>query len=479
MSSRGTEFKVGLFTIVALVVIAYMFFFLSPELFENKPYATYYTMVKNASGIVAKTQVKTNGVVVGKVSAVDLDAEHTKISFAIEKSVKIPVGSVVAIKEKGLLGDVFLEITRADSTGQYLEEGSLVPYATQVNSLSSLIDVAGNIGGDIKSITSSLSGALGGTDGQEKIKSFIANMVILSESIKGIAQENRENLRTLIENFREVSANLKPLLANDSRQKIVDIIHKLDRTITSVTTVMERVEKGQGTLGKLINSDQTITEIDAALKDIREVIAPAKRLEVSVDYHGELRQGSETQHYFNAYLQTRPDKFYLVGLTDTHVTTRETTYESLEPNPSSDSIPDGEQQTPRTIRERINERQAMRFNLQFGKRWGTVQLRFGLFESSGGLAGDGFLWDDRIKLSFEAFDWNYRSSLRRTAHFKTYATILFFKHLYTLVGLDDLSRLNLETNKVERHPHYFMGLGLSFRDEDLKALFGTAALARP
>ena len=62
MKSLGTEFKVGLFALVALGTLAYMFFVLSPDAFEDKEYRTYYTVLKNAAGIVSKTHVKTSGV---------------------------------------------------------------------------------------------------------------------------------------------------------------------------------------------------------------------------------------------------------------------------------------------------------------------------------------------------------------------------------------------------------------------------------
>lgn len=479
MEVRGTEFKVGLFTILALLVIGYMFFFLSPEMFQDQSTTTYYTIVKNASGIVAKTHVKTNGVIVGKVTDIELETNRTKISFAIASSVKIPMGSMVSIREKGLLGDVFLEIIRAnDEAGHYLEPGGLIPHSSKEANLSNLIDMASSIGDDVKAITSSLAHSLGGESGKDKVASFINNLLSTAESAKTIAQENRQDIRELIVNLRQVSATVKSLLDEKQNGKIAQIIDKLDKTMTSVNLVMERIEKGQGTIGKLVNTDETLSEVNGMLKDLRELVAPASRLEVTVDYHGELRQDRIAQHYFNAYLQTRPDKFYLIGLTDSRVTTRETTYENIEGRTSEDAIPDPQGANPRSIRERIEERKSLRFNLQFGKRWGNVQMRFGLFESSGGIASDVFFFGDRARWSFEAFDWNNQSRFRRTAHFKTFATVLFFKHLYALVGIDDLSRLDIATNKAERRPLYYFGLGLSFRDEDLKSLLGAAALTR-
>ena len=72
MKPLGTEFKVGFFTLLALLVTGYMFFVLSPDTFKSETYSSYYTIVKDAAGIVVKTHVKTNGVIVGKVRNITL-----------------------------------------------------------------------------------------------------------------------------------------------------------------------------------------------------------------------------------------------------------------------------------------------------------------------------------------------------------------------------------------------------------------------
>ena len=47
LKSLGTEFKVGLFALVALVTLGYMLFVLSPDVFENRNYNSYYTILRN------------------------------------------------------------------------------------------------------------------------------------------------------------------------------------------------------------------------------------------------------------------------------------------------------------------------------------------------------------------------------------------------------------------------------------------------
>lgn len=513
MLSLSAELKVGLFTIVAGVLIGYMFFVLSPDSFNNDDYVDYITIVKDASGIIEKTHVKTNGVIVGKVSNISLESNRTKIRLSVKRSVKIPQGSSIAIKEKGLLGDVFIEIMRGDDVGVYIDPEGIIPPTEDQMSISALIHVAGAIGNDIKEITTILSKVMGGQVGERNIESIVSDFREFASNTRQLVEENKNDIRQIIQDIRNTSDTLKKVIANkekdfdnivsnvrlatadlkkfsssirdivdgENRQKIDKIIASFDSTMNDVEStaknvrmVAAKLENGQGSLGKLINDESTISELEGAIKDIREVLAPATKLQLTVDYHGELRKDESTQHYFNMYMRTKPDKFYLIGFTDLSESEKMITPVCYDK--TDKEVACGSTDVSKT-KDIISEKKALRFNFQFGKRWHYMQLRFGLFETTGGLASDFYLLDDRIKLTFEAFDWNSKSKFRKTAHFKTYLSILFFKHIYLLAGIDDPSRYDPETGKVDKNFNYFYGAGLNFDDQDLKAIFGTASLA--
>lgn len=482
MNRFGSEFKVGLFTIAAAAVIAYMFFVLSPDSFRRTGQRRFYTEVKNAAGIVNKTHVKTNGVVIGKVVGLSLLANRTRIDFEVQDHVQLPLGSQIGIKEKGLLGDVFLEIVRSEDSGQYYKEGELIPALEGQFNIGALVEIAGSVGKDIKEVTAVLAKLLGGAEGEKTLHGLLSDVRALAADTRALVAENRTDLRATVQNLQAISVSLREIVGDENRHKIANILTAFDKTMQdfevtakSVRVVADKIEKGEGTIGKLVNDEMVLNDLQAAINDVREVLAPATKLQLTVDYHGEIRKDQTFQHYFNTYLRTRPDRFYLLGFTDMHESTRETLVERLdvgEPSYDAELEP-----SPYKTRERVVEKKAIRFNVQFGTRWHFAQLRFGLFESTGGIASDLLLLDDQLRLSLEAFDWNTNSRLRRVAHLKAYLSVLFFKHIYGVVGIDDLTRYDLDTGKQIKAPNTFFGAGLNFDDQDLKALFGAASLA--
>jgi phospholipid/cholesterol/gamma-HCH transport system substrate-binding protein len=335
---------------------------------------------------------------------------------------------------------------------------------------------------------------IGTEEGQDSVGNIVRNIESLSNDLKvtsgtirksiGEREEDMQNIvsnvRDALRDVKQFSASLRDVLDTENKEKIDRILASFDESMLEVrgatkniNMIAQKVEKGEGTLGRLVNDDTALMEIEGAVKDIREVLSPVRKLQIAVDYHGEVRGDETTQNWFNMVFKTRPDRWYIVGVTDKETSEIDRTTETLQDDPAS-----GDSPATRRTRETIRETNALRINLQFAKRWYFVALRFGLFESSGGMASDFYLWDDRIRLSLEAFNFKSKQNeFRHVAHLKSYASILFFNHVYAMIGVDDITRKDLETGERVQKPNWFVGAGLTFDDQDIKAIFGAAALA--
>jgi phospholipid/cholesterol/gamma-HCH transport system substrate-binding protein len=291
-----------------------------------------------------------------------------------------------------------------------------------------------------------------------------------------------QNLDKSLANLKKITGTLGDVLDDSNKEKLNRIIASFDDSMLEVKgatknirLISEKIEKGEGTIGKLVNDDTAIQEIESAVKELREVLSPATKMQIMVDTHGEGRADKSGQTYFNVIFKTRPDRFYLVGMTDVQEGVRDTKTEELDTSPA-----DGDAPASNTTRERITERKSIRFNLQLAKRWYFLTARLGLFESTGGGALDVHFFRDRVRFSLEAFDFKSNDNeWRRVARLKAYMQVLFLDHIYLMAGVDDITRKrNPRTYEEQKGPVPFGGLGLAFNDHDQKALFGAAALAR-
>ena len=476
MSSKSLEYRVGLFSLFGVATTVLAIFVLSPDMFSRKEQINYHTVLKDATGILEKTHVKTNGVTVGKVRKISLSRDATRVDFQVDKEVFIPEGSKIIVRTVGFLGDKFIEIKRPSNVENGVGPNGFIPQATDAADLQEVSSLVGSIAEDIKKVTTNLSSVLGDSQGERTMANIVDNIEQFTKDARGILEDNREDVRTLVANIRDFSDSMKEVMNDENKERIDRILANFDTSMEDVrgatkniNLISEKVEKGEGTLGKLINEDDALIEIEGALKDLRKVLAPVTKMEIAVDTHSFIRRDESSQTYFNLVFRTRPDAYYIIGFTAFAERTLDTTTETIDGDNSDGTV---------RSRETIVENKELRFNLQLGKRWGWIGARLGMFESSGGVAGDMFFFKDRFRVSLEVFDFADKDSeIRKTAHIKAYASVLFFNHLYALIGVDDPTRLDPETGKVDKDINHYLGAGLTFTDQDLKALFGMAAVA--
>ncbi|MBI5444701.1 MAG: hypothetical protein HY900_26240 [Deltaproteobacteria bacterium] len=215
----------------------------------------------------------------------------------------------------------------------------------------------------------------------------------------------------------------------------------------------QKIDQGQGTLGKLVNDTAVHDNLNTALEGFNDLLTATNRFQFEVGYRGEfLHDLGEAKHYFDLEIRPRQDRFYYLALVD-------------DPRGSEDIT-----KTVRTVdgvsttEKKIVTRDKMKFSLQVGKRFSFLTLRGGLFESSGGVGADVHLLSDRLRLSTELFDFSREEG---PPHLKLSARWNFWKHLFLTAGLDDF--LDKDRSDV------FFGAGIRFVDDDLKYLLSPAA----
>ena len=63
-----------------------------------------------------------------------------------------------------------------------------------------------------------------------------------------------------------------------------------------------------------------------------------------------------------------------------------------------------------------------KFSVEFVKRWGNLAVRLGLIESTGGIGADYYAWNDRIRFSVDAWNFNSKEPHNENAHAKATVT---------------------------------------------------------
>ena len=135
---RRTEIYTGLFIVFGLFCFAWVALSLGGlRMFGNSRHV-YYAEFQSTSGLKPGAIVEIAGVQVGNATALDLKDNRARLVLRIERSVKIPVDSIAAIRTRGLIGEKFVKITPGGDD-ELLQPGGEISETESVVDLEEMI----------------------------------------------------------------------------------------------------------------------------------------------------------------------------------------------------------------------------------------------------------------------------------------------------------------------------------------------------
>ena len=467
----STEFKVGAFTIFGIATLLGTAYMLEgTSFFEKKEYFT--STLDNAAGVSARTPVRVAGVQVGSVTSIAVQKHGAIIEYEIDADIKIPTDSHLEIRSRGMLGDVYLEVERGESN-KYLASGATIPVEGDAGDIQKLIANMNNIAGDVKKITASLTEALEGS-GENNIKSMIRNMEQTAARIAQLVERNDSKISAIIDNISTFSDQLKKLSTDDNRKKIANIINNVNESSEDLKNLLNKVEKGEGTIGQLLVKDDTADEIKKTLSDIQETVNPFSGLHIGLEDRFEYRyinakDNARFQNQFNVLFQTVPERYYLAGIVNGPYGRKVT---ETTANIDGSTVTEQKNTTENTWLWKFNFQVSQRLTFLNANFLG---IRVGFFRSTPGVAVDIYTPHNMFIASAELYDINGfpmasdpTYGKRGPLNLKVYGNLYLTPHIYVTAGVDGLF--------LYKSPWPLFGAGLFFTDQDIMGVFGKGSL---
>jgi len=485
-----TPFKVGVVVLVAIGAFTWMFGQVREGIGDDAAGYRVYAVFKDASGLNPKTRVTIAGIDVGEIHKVELVGDEAKVWVRVNTPLRSD--AIIAKKQVSLLGEYALTLSPG-YTGEPLRDGDRIKNIRVDVSPADLMADLKKITANVTDITQSLKAVLGGGEGEQKLISILSNIdrtvsdlqeavaqnapkvdlvvdnvVRVTEQARRLTGEFRIGANRILEDAEAVTRNVRDIVGDNtgvvqegfdgvkgSVRRLQDALDKLDGTLDAAKSIATKIDEGQGTIGRLVNDDRLIDSVSDLVDESGSFVRQITRLQTIVamraDYY--ISRGA-VRNAVDLKLQPRPDKYYMLSLVDDP---RGSTSISETITSTSDSTEDPVIREQRTVTE-----DRFRLSLQFAKRLYMLTGRIGLIENTGGVGLDAQFFDDSLKLSADLFDFdsNVWPRLRLEAMYT------FFTHLYIAAGIDEV--LNDELTDG------FVSIGLTFNDEDLKAILSTA-----
>lgn len=494
---------VGALTLVVLVA-SYLLFQYTRESFGGHGYRVS-AEFRNALGIYEKTRVLSAGLRIGQVEDRSLDQAtgKAKVTLLIEPDIRLYANATIGKKSASLLGEYYLDIDPGTPfvvrDGKRVEmprlkEGDEIKNVTEpadvgeiMDSVSATLPVLRAILEDVKGLTAGPIKDIANNTNQliERnsviVERLLGRMDEIAATVQGVTASEADDVKVALHNVREITEGIKGLVGTTQGQvsgageELRSSLSKLQRSVDSLDKSLDHVEKitgkvaeGEGTVGHLVNDDTLAKNLDSISDDASTFVHGVTRLQTIVGLRGEYNYlSSAVKTYLSIWLMPRPDKFYLIEIVDDP-----RGYRSVQTVQGLDSRVQGGSYSATAV----TTTEQLRLTFQFGKRFGPFAGRFGIKESTGGVGADLYLFDDRVYLTTDLFDMRSNQRPRFTA--RAFWS-LYKRYVYVVGGVDDVFNYVRTQGTAGGFFDWFLGLQLTFNDEDLKSLllFGGSSLA--
>jgi phospholipid/cholesterol/gamma-HCH transport system substrate-binding protein len=277
-SSRGRnrELWVGLFVLVGLIGgLSVLFVMTEPAMLRGRYFIS--TDVPDAGGIRKGDSVRMLGVVIGRVTSFKIDRGRVAVRMEIEGEYKLPRDSKAVIKSKSLLGEMVADIVPGTST-ETLAYGGSIPGELEVGVLEEgdkLSDKASEVMTRAQRVLSDAT--------IQNVEAGTTELRGLLDEMNKMAKEQRGELSALSKSLRRSAEGIegaatRPELQNAIKKtealmaRMDTVTISLDRSSTSLETVMTRLEKGEGSLGKLLKDEELYKNLNEAVLNTNKLL---------------------------------------------------------------------------------------------------------------------------------------------------------------------------------------------------------------
>ena len=248
MNKRRNEAFVGMFVLLGFVFLTLMVFFVSGVYLFRAGY-TLNVRYDYVSILDKGAPVRMAGVRVGEVSAVVLlpssagEPTRVQVQLYIEKSVQIRKNYVFKIEGTHILSEPHIEITPLPGSEELLKSGDIIEGASPL-AVEKIMEHANEITENLNDILKTVKGFVNDKQAGQDVREMISHLAKVSASLNKILDEKSEkDMKTSLENLKESTDDLK--------------------------TVLDRLEGGKGTAGRLLKDEALYDDMRGFVAEIK------------------------------------------------------------------------------------------------------------------------------------------------------------------------------------------------------------------
>jgi phospholipid/cholesterol/gamma-HCH transport system substrate-binding protein len=273
---------VGVFLILGVVtVLGLLFAMTEPAMFRGRYIVG--SAVTNAGGMRRGDPVQMRGVPIGRVLSLEISPQGVAMRLEVEGQYRIPKDSHLEIKSGGIMQGMIADVVPGTSS-EYLRSGDFLPGTSSAG----LNDVFANLNDQAQNVLSRVQSLLS-EETVSNVHDSAAETARLLRQLNATVGEQRKELNALTASLRKSSEGLEKVTAGPELERSVkridevtarmgEVSASLDRSSKQVEGIIGRMDRGEGTLGKLSRDAALYDNLTQAAHNINQASINVNKL---------------------------------------------------------------------------------------------------------------------------------------------------------------------------------------------------------
>jgi len=290
----SNELKIGLVVLFA-IFIGYMGF----RIMKDEPIFSQvnvlYTKFDTVEGLIRGSNVYLNGFKIGTVREMQylVQEDSALITLNITENIQLPKGSMAQLASPDFLGSSTIRIIKSNSS-ESLEWGSYLKGIQKEGLLNTFTDRGTAISDSVAVTITLLNEKLRALDflnqqSSNDIGSALSNVKQTSDYLLEVVTSNSDELTDLIgsakrslETIEDISDSSRASIEQSIKNlellsvEMSQLTKELSATSTTLNSVLEKMDRGEGSLGLLLNDPSLYENVDSLSYNLNELIKGIK-----------------------------------------------------------------------------------------------------------------------------------------------------------------------------------------------------------
>jgi phospholipid/cholesterol/gamma-HCH transport system substrate-binding protein len=280
-NDRKTEIKVGITVIAGLLILLWIFGWAKNFSLSSSSYIVK-VRFDNVSGLEIGDQVTINGMRKGFVKDMEVGTNSVLVDLSIENDIDLKEDASFAISMLDLMGGKKVEIFPGKSTVSF--DKTKVAQGVFYSDIPSAMSLFGSVQDDLVTVLKDVKISLGSLNKivsddnfNDDVKKSVSNLVLLTDKINVMLNENRNDIKNLTSNAVELSEKTNKLLTDNTENittllaDLKTLVKKSDELLIDLNILTSETINQQNNIGKILYDKDLFDKLNLTLEQVNEL----------------------------------------------------------------------------------------------------------------------------------------------------------------------------------------------------------------